>query len=335
MTETFVRTGNGSGRGREPTLSVIIPAYNSSAYIAEALESVFMQTFRDFEVIVINDGSPDTEMMERALEPFRERITYLKQENQGPSAARNRGIRAAQGQYLAFLDSDDIWTREYLAAQMTVFEQIPDLDMVYCDTLLFGESTSAGKTIMEENPPIGDPTFDNVLFNEQGILTSCAVVRKKVILQVGMFDEAFIRSEDFDVWLRIAYFSGRIARQEKALARRRVCREGLSQDSHKLLESEIQVLKKFESDVQLPGEKQALLRKALARAEAAFELEQGKIFLLAGDFAGARSSLKKAYAFSPRKKLRLALLGLSAAPQFTRLAAKFWFRFLLGEKPCV
>src|SRR3982751_5296129 len=86
-----------------PALSVIIPAYNTASYIGEALESVFAQDFTDYETIVVNDGSPDTLELERALEPYRERIIYLKQENRGPGGARNTGISRARGRYVAFL----------------------------------------------------------------------------------------------------------------------------------------------------------------------------------------------------------------------------------------
>jgi glycosyltransferase involved in cell wall biosynthesis len=84
-----------------PKISVIIPAYNVAPYVGETLRSVFAQTFVDFEVIIVNDGSPDTEEFERVLTPFRERINYLTQENRGASAARNTGLRAARGEFVA------------------------------------------------------------------------------------------------------------------------------------------------------------------------------------------------------------------------------------------
>src|SRR5512132_4544704 len=90
-------------------VSIIIPAYNVASFIGETLDSVWAQSFTDYEVIVINDGSPDTEEMERVLAPYLDRIVYLKQENQGAGAARNAGLRAARGNYIAFLDGDDVW----------------------------------------------------------------------------------------------------------------------------------------------------------------------------------------------------------------------------------
>ena len=94
----------------EDTLvSVVIPAYNVGNLIAQTLDSVFAQRYRNFEVVVVNDGSPDTPALEAALAPFRDRITYVVQENAGPSAARNAGIEHSRGDLIAFLDGDDIW----------------------------------------------------------------------------------------------------------------------------------------------------------------------------------------------------------------------------------
>ena len=101
-----------------PLVSVIIPAYNIAPYIGETLDSVFAQTFANYEVIVINDGSPDTDEFERVIEPYRERIRYISQKNGGASSARNAGLRAATGQLIAFLDGDDLWSPNYLEEQL-------------------------------------------------------------------------------------------------------------------------------------------------------------------------------------------------------------------------
>src|ERR1044071_9453875 len=103
---------------RSPLVSVIVPAYDVAEFIAEALDSVLAQTFDDYEIIVINDGSPDTKDLERALAPYLSRIVYIKQENRGVSAARNTGIKAARGSLIAFLDADDTWLPNYLEVQV-------------------------------------------------------------------------------------------------------------------------------------------------------------------------------------------------------------------------
>src|SRR5882762_7560487 len=119
-------------RGAPPRVSIIIPAYNVAPFIRETLASVFAQTFTDFEVIIINDGSPDSEEFELAIKPYRERIRYLKQENRGASAARNAGLRAAGGELIAFLDADDLWSPNYLAEQLK-FMREQDCDLVCAD----------------------------------------------------------------------------------------------------------------------------------------------------------------------------------------------------------
>src|ERR1039457_5075139 len=117
--------------GMDPLVSVIIPTYQVAQYIAATLDSVLAQTFKDYEIIVVIDGSSDTEELEKVLAPYRDRISYLRQEHQGVSAARNTGIRAARGKYIAPLVGDDMWASENLAAQLALLEADPSLDMVY------------------------------------------------------------------------------------------------------------------------------------------------------------------------------------------------------------
>src|SRR5262249_22113459 len=142
-----------------PAVSVIIPAYRASADIAVALDSVFAQTFPHHETIVVNDGSPDTPELEKALEPYRERIHYIVQPNLGAGAARNTGIRASKGRFLAFLDADDRWTPDFLERQLAYFDTHATSDLVYSDALLSGESILAGRRFMDTAPSEGEVTL--------------------------------------------------------------------------------------------------------------------------------------------------------------------------------
>ena len=217
-----------------PTVSVVIPAYNVAPFICETLASIFAQTFTDYEVIVVNDGSPNTEEFERAIGPYRERLHYLKQENRGASAARNAGLRVARGKWIAFLDADDLWLPAYLEEQFRFIRE-HNCDLVCADAEIFGESSEAGQTYMEAvmaaAPASGEVTFLDLVSGDRSLITSGVVARRELILEIGLFDEALRNAQDFDLWLRLAQH-GRLAYQRQVLlryrARRAVCPATLS-----------------------------------------------------------------------------------------------------------
>jgi glycosyltransferase involved in cell wall biosynthesis len=306
---------------RLPRVSVIIPAFNTAEFIAETLDSVFAQTFRDFEVIIINDGSPDIRELEQVLVRYRGQIIYLKQENRGLAGARNTGIRYARGEYLAFLDSDDCWLPDYLASQLKLFEDTPLLDVVYSDALYFGDSALAGKTYMQICPSNGPATLQNLIREDCQALASCTVVRRQVVVDAGLFDESFRCCEDYDLWLRILYRGGRMAYQRKVLGKYRSRPGSLSRNAMKMSETLAAVYEKTERTMDLPEETRASLKRQLNQAQAHFDLESGRNSLAAGDFERAKDSLTKANKFFQRAKLKIAILGLQFAPRFIRLAA--------------
>jgi glycosyltransferase involved in cell wall biosynthesis len=208
-------------RGRQvrdsARVSVIIPAYNVAQYIAEALDSVFTQTFTDYEIVVINDGSPDTNELERVLEPYWERIIYVKQENRGVSGARNSGMRITNTPFIAQLDPDDVWKPNYLEVQMGIMESDPTIDVLYPNAVIFGDTPDAGKELMSLLPSSGEVTFERLLSLECNVIT-CVTARRESFLRAGLFDESLRSSEDFDLWLRIAKQGGRIAYHRHVLA---------------------------------------------------------------------------------------------------------------------
>ena len=140
MAQDLLTERSGTVRGcrtlSAPAVSVIIPAYKTAGLIAGCLDTVFAQTYTDFEAVVINDGSPDTPELERVLAPYMDRIVYIKQENKRAAGARNNGIRQARGAFVALLDSDDTWYPNHLATQMKLFADNPSLDLVYSDGLM-------------------------------------------------------------------------------------------------------------------------------------------------------------------------------------------------------
>ena len=309
-----------------PLVSVIIPAFKASGHIADALNSVFSQGFIDYEVIVVNDGSPDSDLLEQALKPYISRINYSRQENLGPSAARNSGIHRARGEWLAFLDSDDIWLPNYLGEQLSFLRSNAALDMVYCNATLNGGAGESGKTFMDVCPSTGPVTFESVLVEQCQVLTSGTMIRKQILERSGLFDEKLRCSEDHDLWLRILHCGDKAAYQRKVLLRRNVRPEGQGSAPGGLLEGEIQSLKKLDLELDLHPATRSILRDRLRKIEAAHALIQGKALLRAGDVMKAYESLSRAYADAPNSKLRVMLLCLKIAPSLAVRGARFWQR---------
>jgi glycosyltransferase involved in cell wall biosynthesis len=300
--------------GKSPSVSVIVPVYNTARYIAATLDSVLAQTFTDFEVIVINDGSPDTEELESVLDPYRERIIYLKQENRGVSAARNAGIGVARGEFLALLDSDDIWESDYLAVQIARLRQDPTIDVLYPDALIFGETRYAGRTFMDLFPSEGEVTFERLSRLQCNVMV-CVTARRDVILKSGLFDESLRGSEDFDLWLRIVKQGGRIAYIRQVLARYRYRPGSLSSDVARMSMYTQRVADKAESTLTLtPAELEAVsyLRD---HAQASVSLFEGKRAFFRGDTTLAISELTKANTHLKSLKLSFAAFALRIAPR--------------------
>jgi glycosyltransferase involved in cell wall biosynthesis len=298
----------------EELVSVIVPAYNAAAFIGAALDSVLAQTYIAYELIVVNDGSPDTDKLEQALEPYRGRITYIKQENRGPSGARNVGILKARGEYVALLDSDDMWEPRYLAEQMKVLLADPTLTVVYSDALLFGDSPLSGRTFMESTPTRCPVTFEGMLKWECSVLTSCVVARKRPLLDAGLFDERFMRSEDFDLWLRVLHRGGRIECNRQVLARHRLHAQSLAASYTGMVLGQSEVFKKIAAELPLTPEVRELVAAQLTKCEAYVALHEGKQRFLAGQHERARELLAHANETFRSRKLRAALIGLRYAP---------------------
>ncbi|HEX8845379.1 MAG TPA: glycosyltransferase family A protein [Pyrinomonadaceae bacterium] len=303
--------------GRAPKISVVIPAYNVAQYIGETLQSVFAQTFKDFEVIVVNDGSPDTDALELALEPYAGRVIYLKQENRGAAAARNQGLRAAHAPLVAFLDADDLWLPGYLQEQIAFMEG-DGSDLVYSDALLFGDSVFAGRTYMETAPSDGEVTFQSLVSGQCNVITSGVVARRQLVLDVGAFDEALRNAHDFDLWVRLVRSGARLNYQRRVLLRYRFHEDSLSGDVLNRINRELRVLDKIESAYALSTEERAATRSAREKLEASLKLETGKQHLARGEFREAREAFKKANGFYRSWKLRAVMLLLRLCPRLLR-----------------
>jgi glycosyltransferase involved in cell wall biosynthesis len=303
-----------------PRVSIITPAYNISEYIAETLDSVFAQTFTDFEMIIANDGSPDTEEFERILEPYLDKIVYLKHENRGAGAARNTAIENSRGELLAFLDGDDVWEPEFLESQIEFLEK-NGFDMVYADAVHFGGSALDGVQYMQISPSEGEATFESILDLRCNVITSGTIVRKDFVLKAGMFEKEKIRAHDFYLWLKIAKLGAKIGYQRRVLLKYRVREGNLTGDSIQQIKREIDVFHRVLDGIELNNTQKKNVENQLKRLESALEFEKGKTFFLQKDFLSAQKCFGKANEYRHSIKLTGIIWLLKIAPQ---LMLKFY-----------
>jgi glycosyltransferase involved in cell wall biosynthesis len=310
-----------------PKVSVIIPAYNVAEYIVETLDSALAQTFLDHEIIVINDGSPDTEKFEKAIAPYREKIIYLKQPNKGAAAARNAGIEAARGEMLAFLDGDDVWLPDYLEQQIS-FLQATGGDMVYCDAILFGNENKY-KTYMALSPSRGEVTAESLLSGTCNVITSGTVVLRGTVLAGGMFDEkAPLRIEDFDLWFRLLKNGARVDYQKNILLKYRIRPGSLSGSNIERVERSITALKEVKRKHALTPAEDAAWHKQFKKAEQELAVQKGKMSLIGQDYRRALAHFQDANRHHRTIKLSL----IAALTKFSPQTAHWLFRnFRAGE----
>jgi len=196
-------------------ISVVVPAYNAARHIERCLESIRRQTFEEFEVIVVDDGSRDdtAAIVGRWPDP---RVRLVRQQNQGVSAARNRGIDEARGEWIAFLDADDEWLPEFLQKASRAANDHPDCIAVFTN---FVDSSTKKPVI----PKLGgapcrlESYFDFVLETRQGMWSSCVLIKREALLAIGGFPVGVTHGEDGDTWVRLAW-SGPVVYVPEALA---------------------------------------------------------------------------------------------------------------------
>lgn len=209
-----------------PLVSVIMPAYNAAPYLQAAIESVLCQTYPHFELIIINDGSTDGTEAAAHLYLTDRRMRYIYQKNGGISRARNRGAAEAQGEYLAFLDADDLALPNRLQEQVRSLEQRPDYGVAYSQFQSFrtGQPNVLHTYVREGRS--GDILAP--LLRHSFICPSTVMLRRTVFETVGGFDKEFRDAEDWDLWRRLAYGGVKFFYIEMPLVRTRLHAQSLS-----------------------------------------------------------------------------------------------------------
>ncbi len=184
-----------------PLISVIIPAYNSEKDIADAVRSALGQTYQPIEVIVVDDGS--TDLTAEKVKDFGERVALIRKPNGGPASARNAGLKAAQGEFVAFLDADDIWLPRKLEKQAAIMRRDPRAGLVACGEMIVDHNGLVQGQLVLKNYTNKEKFIREML---QGNIVgggSASLVRRECFEKLGPFDEALRGTEDWDMWLRI------------------------------------------------------------------------------------------------------------------------------------
>lgn len=237
-----------------PTVSVIIPAYNAEAYVGEAIRSVLAQSFRDVELLVVDDGSTDGTAA--VVQGFGPGVRYLYQPNAGLPAARNAGIRLARGAIIAFLDADDLWLPDFLDAVVGALLADRGVDGAYAWARYI---TPHGRVLPGGMgpTPAGD-TLERVFLMGGSQQFSMVALRREVFERVGLFDEELRQAQDWDFLLRAAAADIRFACVPRILVHRRVHGESLAADPERHLAWERRVLAKALATLPLPDRLRAL-----------------------------------------------------------------------------
>ncbi len=246
-----------------PKVSVIIPVFNADKYIREAIESVINQTFIDYEIVVVNDGSTDRTV--EIIQPYEKNIglKILHRNNSGPSKARNEGVRAARGEYCAFLDADDIMMPERLALQVSSLDNKAGVGLVYTDLMTFNERGIVHRSKKRFIRPYSGNVVEKLLI-ENFITTSTVMVRKECFERVAYFDETMKHSEDYKMWLSIAK-RYEIDYLDLPLVKYRYHADSLSSDRIAIHLSSYAVAQEFwESNEEYRREKKLLYRMSMA-----------------------------------------------------------------------
>jgi glycosyltransferase involved in cell wall biosynthesis len=185
-----------------PRVDVIIPVYNAASTVAESVESVLRQTFRDFDVIAVDDGSTDTSG--QVLAGYGAQIKVLAQTNRGLSAARNAGVRLGTAEYLAFLDADDIWEPEMLERTVAALDRSPHSVLAYTDVTIIDSSGRPLDTALVSDSRGRAPRLEDLFVGLWPIMPSAVVMRRGAFDAIGGFSEAFraLGYEDVFMWMR-------------------------------------------------------------------------------------------------------------------------------------
>jgi glycosyltransferase involved in cell wall biosynthesis len=286
-------------------VSVIMPAYNVAPYIGAAIESVIGQTMPDWELVIADDGSTDsTAEIVGAYVARDPRIRLLRHANSGISAARNRALQQASGEFLAILDSDDLWEPTYLHAQLAIFAAHPEVDIVTGNGWFLGGRLH-GQPARPSPDPRPQPTLAGILADETSIFI-LSIMRRRVYDAIGGFDEKLRTNEDYDFWLRAASAGFRFRRNDEPLGHYRRREDSLSASDVRMLSGILVVYDRTRPLLAGKPDELQILERQVARFERECLAAQARLALHSGDVGVAADHLSALYAHSGGAMVKLA-----------------------------
>jgi len=292
------------GGSSVPKVSVIIPCYNGARWLSEAIESVLAQTYTDYEIIVVDDGSTDNSADVVRSYPDN-RLRYYYQENRGLPAALNSGIELSRGNYIAFIDVDDLWLPDKLEKQLRVMENLPHGGLVYSSCYVIDE---IGNVIGLHRAPLlrRDMVAKKLFIEGNFILKPTVLVDVRWLRKVGLFDEEMLYCEDHDMWIRLAMSSCEILCIDEPLA---MWRGSGSGKSAQIADAEYGLRLTEKLCLLFPS-----LKPFAHKRQARVYTELGRRHLRRQDYAQGRAALKLAIRCDPTQLRIYAYLGETFIP---------------------
>jgi glycosyltransferase involved in cell wall biosynthesis len=293
-----------------PTVSVLIPNYNRSLMLQDAIQSVLAQSYQDFEIIVVDDGS--TEDIPSAIAPFADRVQYVRKENAGCASARNHGLGLVKGEFTAFLDNDDLWLPQKLERQVEVLQSRPDVGMVSCQAYVMDDSARVFARPAQGADRVS-PLVSLAELSEQNVIVgggSSEIVRTQALRDIGGFNSTVEFVDDWDCWLRLGR-QWQIWMVPEPLSYYRLNSQGfrnhapLPAQADRVHANILRVLRQtFESWPDGHGDPSQIRARAYAREY----LRHALVLYAHGRQADGRSAWEKAIRFSPQIATNPALV---------------------------
>jgi GT2 family glycosyltransferase len=299
-----------------PTFAIVIPAYEAASTIVECVESALTQTLPAQQVIVIDDGSSDG--TGETLSPYRDRITYVWQENRGGAAAQNEGVRRATAEFVSLLDADDVYEPEHLEALAELAVARPDLDILMTDAYLEVGGEIVGR--FSDHTPFASANQSVAIFEDCFI--AWPAVRRTRLLALGGFDESLHVAKDWECWIRLLHAGCAAGLVDEPLMRYRIGAQSISSDRLAGLRARVHILE-LASQLDLSREERAALEHFLARRRGRVFLAEAERALRARDPDARRRSARAVLAPGLPATARLKALAAAVAPRTAarRLAA--------------